>query len=44
MINQEEYTIEELRKGYAIITGLDNGDEMTDEQIIEYMTRELEKE
>ena len=37
--------IEDLRKGYRIITGLDNDDEMTDEEIKEYMreaTREEE--
>lgn len=38
------YTMADLRNGYRILTGLDNGGEMTDKQIIAYMEKELEKE
>ena len=30
-------SIEELRNGYRIITGLDNDNELSDEEIQEYM-------
>lgn len=38
------YTMADLRNGYRILTGLDNGDEMTDAEIIVYMEKEFEKE
>ena len=41
MIDKDLYTISELREGYKTITGLDNGDEMTDKQIYEYMKKAL---
>lgn len=38
------YTMADLRNGYRILTGLDNGGEMTDQQIIAYMEKELSKQ
>ena len=37
-------TAEELRKGYRIITGLDNDNEFTDEEIYEYLIETLYEE
>jgi hypothetical protein len=47
-INGENYTIDQLREGYEIITGIAPNDEiygqpLTDEQIIEYMTEALKE-
>lgn len=41
-ISEQNYTIEELREGYRIITGLDNDCELDDIQVFEYMTIALE--
>lgn len=35
------YTMADLRNGYRIITGLGNGADMTDAEIIAYMEKEL---
>ena len=35
---------EDLRKGYRVITGLDNDEEMTDEEIKEYMREAMKEE
>lgn len=37
LYEQKGLTSEELRKGYRIITGLDNDDELTDEEIYKYL-------
>lgn len=44
MINEGEMDIEELRRGYRIITGLDNDDELSDEEIRKYMKDTIEKD
>lgn len=36
--------IEQLRKGYKAFTGLDNGNEFTDEELLEYMRVVLREE
>lgn len=38
------YTIDELREGYKIITGLDNGDELSDDEMYKYMRNALTEE
>lgn len=49
-LNGEEYTIEELRKGYEIITGIAYDDltcydkPLTDEEIYNYLKETLEEE
>ena len=49
-LNGEEYTIEELRKGYEIITGIAYDDltcydkPLTDEEIYNYLKEALEEE
>lgn len=46
-IDGKWYFINDLREGYRIITGLDNDNEMTDEEVKEYMQetmKEKEKE
>ena len=42
-IDGKWHFIEDLRKGYRVITGLDNDDEMTDEEIKEYMREAMEE-
>ena len=37
------YTMADLRNGYRILTGLDNGNELTDTAIIKYMEELLEE-
>ena len=40
-IGKQYYTIEELRQGYRVITGLNNDHELDDRQIFEYMANAL---
>ena len=40
-IDGKEYSVDELREGYRVITGLDNDDEFTDIEICEYMLNAL---
>lgn len=40
-IDGKEYSVDELREGYRVITGLDNDDELTDIEICEYMLSAL---
>lgn len=42
-IGKNKYTISELRKGYKIITGLDNGKDFTDDEIYEYMKKAIKE-
>lgn len=36
-IYENEYTFEEIKEGYKIITGLDNIDEFTEEELVFYV-------
>lgn len=40
---ETKYSIEELRKGYDVITGLDNS-ELSDEAIIAYMEEAMKED
>ena len=44
IIDGEQYTPEELRIGYRIITGLDNDTEFTDNEIYLYLLEEFERD
>lgn len=39
----QKLTITELREGYAIITGCNNGDELSDEELYLYMLEACEE-
>lgn len=41
---ENSYTIEELRIGYRVITGLDNDDEFSDEELYQYMLETMKEE
>ena len=43
-IDGDWHFINDLREGYRIITGLDNDDEMTDEEVKEYMREAMKEE
>lgn len=43
-IDNVYYTLEELKKGYEIITGLDNVEEFTSESLYNYMKNVIENE
>lgn len=38
------YTMADLRNGYRILTGLDNGHELSDKAMIKYMAELLEED
>lgn len=38
------YTMADLRNGYRILTGLDNGNQLSDKAIIKYMEELLEED
>lgn len=42
-IDGEFFTIEELKEGYKIVTGLDNVKDFSDSELIEYMRKIFEE-
>lgn len=43
LYEMKNLSADELRKGYRVITGLDNDDEFTDEQIYQYLLEALKE-